>query len=129
MSILMCGVGNCPSGELSVWGIVRVGNCPVGNCPSGELSSGELSVYLLSPTWHRTFIHHRHDLCIPTCACVTCHQQQRPACAAIYHQIRRPNILSFGPTDVKQSSVRAKGSHNASHIQATFKNSPLSCGI
>ena len=45
MSILMCGVGNCPSGELSVWGIVRVGNCPVGNCPSGELSSGELSVY------------------------------------------------------------------------------------
>ena len=35
MSIL---VGNCPSGELSVWGIVRVGNCPVGNCPSGELS-------------------------------------------------------------------------------------------
>ena len=47
MSILMCGVGNCPSGELSVWGIVRVGNCPVGNCPSGELSSGELSVYRL----------------------------------------------------------------------------------
>ena len=45
MSILMCGVGNCPSGELSVWGIVRVGNCPVGNCPSGELSSGKLSVY------------------------------------------------------------------------------------
>ena len=45
MSILMCGVGNCPSVELSVWGIVRVGNCPVGNCPSGELSSGELSVY------------------------------------------------------------------------------------
>ena len=40
MSILMCGVGNCPSGELSVWGIVLVGNCP-----SGELSSGELSVY------------------------------------------------------------------------------------
>ena len=35
MSIL---VGNCPSGELSVWGIVRVGNCPVGNCSSGELS-------------------------------------------------------------------------------------------
>ena len=31
-------MGNCPSGELSVWGIVRVGNCPVGNCPSGELS-------------------------------------------------------------------------------------------
>ena len=40
-----CPVGNCPSGELSEWGIVRVGNCPVGNCPSGELSSGELSVY------------------------------------------------------------------------------------
>ena len=43
-------MGNCPSGELSsgelsYWGIVRVGNCPVGNCPSGELSSGELSVY------------------------------------------------------------------------------------
>ena len=53
MSILMCGVGNCPSGELSVWGIVRVGNCPVGNCPSGELSSGELSVY-----------RHRHSLAL-----------------------------------------------------------------
>ena len=46
-------MGNCPSGELSWWGIVLVevilvgncpivGNCPgivlVGNCPSGELS-------------------------------------------------------------------------------------------
>ena len=24
MPILMCGVGNCPSGEMSVWGIVRL---------------------------------------------------------------------------------------------------------
>ena len=52
MSILMCGVGNCPSGELSVWGIVRVGNCPVGNCPSGELS---VSLVMPMPMEHVIF--------------------------------------------------------------------------
>ena len=35
-------VGNCPSGELSWWGIVLVGNCHggelVGSCPGAELS-------------------------------------------------------------------------------------------
>ena len=45
MSILMCGVGNCPSGELSVWGIVRVGNCPVGNCPFSVFDMIAVTVY------------------------------------------------------------------------------------
>ena len=37
-------MGNCPSGELSWWGVVLVGSCPgggivlVGNYPGGELS-------------------------------------------------------------------------------------------
>ena len=32
--------GNCPVGELSGWGIVRVGNCPSGNCPGGNCPRG-----------------------------------------------------------------------------------------
>ena len=36
-------MGNCPSGDLSWWGVVLVGSCPgLGSCPSGELSWWEI---------------------------------------------------------------------------------------
>ena len=36
-------MGSCPSGELSWWGVVLVGNCLGEELSDGELSSGELS--------------------------------------------------------------------------------------
>ena len=49
----ICPSGNCPVGELSGRGIVRVGivrvgNCPSGNCPSGNCPSGNCPVGELS---------------------------------------------------------------------------------
>ena len=50
-------VGNCPSGELSWWGLVLVGscqggNCPVGNCPVGSCPDTVIFISHAMPIWY-----------------------------------------------------------------------------
>lgn len=39
-----CHLGNCPFGELFVWGIFCSGNCLSGSCPSGKCLRGTVCV-------------------------------------------------------------------------------------